>query len=211
MSLFAAAVVAVLAVGECGHEKPVESSCPNVTPASCPADAPTYVGDVAPILAERCGLCHTAGGMESVRAFDTYEQVYAQRTRILTRVHACLMPPPDQMQPTAEERRAILTWVVCGAQPNGCPDDTPTGCPAAPPHFAADVAPVISGHCVKCHAPGAKAARFPMQTYDQIFTLAGDIALQLATCAMPPPTETALTATERSNLLDWLACGALDN
>ena len=95
--------------------------------------------------------------------------------------------------------------------PPSCPDDAPAACPSPAPGFAADAAPIISGHCVKCHAPGGMAQARPFQTYDQIGPFAGDIALQLEICAMPPAPEPALTAVERQTLLGWIVCGALDD
>lgn len=92
-----------------------------------------------------------------------------------------------------------------------CPDDVPSGCPTPAPHFAADVAPIIAGHCQKCHAPGGMAETFPFQTYDQIAPLAGDINLQLQTCAMPPRPEPRLSAAERQLMFGWILCGALND
>jgi uncharacterized membrane protein len=79
------------------------------------------------------------------------------------------------------------------------------------PGFTADVAPIISGHCAKCHAPGGMAKMFPFQSYGQIGPFAGDIKLQLETCAMPLPPEPALTPAERQTLFGWILCGALNN
>lgn len=108
---------------------------------------------------------------------------------------------------------AVLGHGACSspAADPPCPDDVPAGCPAVAPGFAADVAPIIAGHCQKCHAPGGMAAAFPFQTYDQIAPLAGDINLQLQTCAMPPPPEPRLSAVERQAMFGWILCGALND
>jgi MYXO-CTERM domain-containing protein len=103
---------------------------------------------------------------------------------------------------------------ACGsspAPPPACPDDAPSGCPTPAAGFAADVAPIIVSHCQKCHTPGGMSQNFPFETYDQISPYAGDINLQLQTCAMPPAPEPRLSAPERQALFSWILCGALDN
>lgn len=111
-----AIAVTILASGGCGPAP--SKTCPNDVPAACPDGAPSYAAQVAPLLARRCGACHTAGGVSATHAFDSYEQVHAQRTGILVQLHACLMPPADQPQATADERQTIFAWLVCGAQNN---------------------------------------------------------------------------------------------
>jgi uncharacterized membrane protein len=121
------------------------------------------------------------------------------------------MPPANQPQLTADERLIILGWLVCGALPDFCPDDAPSSCPPVAPGFAADVAPIIGSRCAKCHSPGGKVSGLPFQTHAEIEPFAGDIKLQIETCAMPPPPEPALTAPERQSLFGWILCGALNN
>jgi hypothetical protein len=94
-------------------------ACPNDLPDECPAPAPSYDAAVAPILARRCAPCHFPGGVEvQAHDFSTYEQVHAQAGTILGQIHACLMPPADAGQPTAEERLTLEGWLVCGAPRN---------------------------------------------------------------------------------------------
>jgi mono/diheme cytochrome c family protein len=92
--------------------------CPNDTPATCPSPAPSYATDVAPMLQSRCGACHTPGGVEPGRLFQTWRQVSAQSTDILGQIHTCRMPPAGQPALTASERQAVLGWIVCGAVDN---------------------------------------------------------------------------------------------
>jgi len=47
--------------------------------------------------------------------FQTSAQVQAHKTDIVFVLNACIMPPADQPQPTSDERRAIMGWIVCGA------------------------------------------------------------------------------------------------
>jgi hypothetical protein len=118
----------VLAVGfgvglptGCGHDKeppPPVDTCPNDVPATCPSPVPSYAADVAPVIQLRCGGCHTAGGIEAFRPFDTYEQVLTYRLGMLYQLSQCLMPPFDQPQPTAAERQIIFGWIKCDSPNN---------------------------------------------------------------------------------------------
>jgi uncharacterized membrane protein len=74
--------------------------------------------DVAPIFAARCQICHHAGGLETKYAFDTYAQIHdttAIRTLILTQIYSCRMPPSCAPNLSADERKTMLKWFVCGA------------------------------------------------------------------------------------------------
>jgi hypothetical protein len=91
--------------------------CPNDLPGNgdCATAAPSYDVDVAPIIATRCTICHTPGGMETSRLFGSYDQAYALRREMLTQIYACLMPKPPALPLTPDERHIMLKWFVCGA------------------------------------------------------------------------------------------------
>lgn len=101
-----------------GGPPPFVDTCPNDVPDACPAVPPSYAADVAPLLHDRCGACHTVDGLATIYPYDTYMQVKSQRLGILSQLHSCLMPPADQPQPTAAERQTIFSWLVCGAKDN---------------------------------------------------------------------------------------------
>jgi hypothetical protein len=109
-------LAACVAHGPIGTPRP---GCPSDLPpdTDCATASPFYA-DVAPIIAARCSVCHHAGGLETKYTFDTYAEVHdntAIRTRILTQIYACRMPPPCAPDLSAEERRTMLKWLVCGA------------------------------------------------------------------------------------------------
>jgi hypothetical protein len=93
-------------------------SCPNGLP-TCPSTPPSYVNDVAPIIAKNCLACHGDGGSE-VTSHDlrTYESLYPQRSAILDQVYACTMPPADAGPLPDDERLTLLTWLECRAPEN---------------------------------------------------------------------------------------------
>ena len=101
----------------CGSGTGGAGSCPNDLPAAC-GTAPSYQATVAPIINARCLTCHSPGGQQSSLPFQTYSQVYTQRSAILNQVYSCNMPPVPNPRPTEQERQELLMWLVCGAPQN---------------------------------------------------------------------------------------------
>jgi hypothetical protein len=99
----------------CGDDK----TCPNDLPAACPDPAPSYAQTIAPLISNRCYPCHGPGGVEqAAHDFTSYQGVFDQRTMILDAVYACRMPPGDSPQLSADDRAALLGWLVCHAPNN---------------------------------------------------------------------------------------------
>jgi hypothetical protein len=99
---------------------PPPSDCPHDLPTDtdCAAATPSYQADVAPILRERCIVCHRTGGIEPVHLFDNYDLVYGQREHMLSFVLHCQMPPTCAVGLSPEERAKVLKWFVCKAPNN---------------------------------------------------------------------------------------------
>ena len=109
------AVVLGLVLAACGGDG---GACPKDTPSSCPQPAPSYATDVSSIIETYCNDCHSPTGQAPDRPFQTYSQVFARRTSILSFTASCQMPPSDFPQPTEAERVALLGWLACGAPDN---------------------------------------------------------------------------------------------
>jgi uncharacterized membrane protein len=115
-------LVASLAVmwGACSSPEP--RSCPNDLPASCPSPAPTFSADVAPLIQSHCAGCHSADGEEPNPLLITYDSITgpmdSTARMVETQLVSCAMPPADQPPLTAEQRRTILGWIICGAKNN---------------------------------------------------------------------------------------------
>lgn len=97
-----------------------ERRCPSDLPNrdACASAAPSYRGEVAAIIEQRCATCHYPNNLQSGDVFADYEDVYGARQTVLTRVYGCVMPPDGAAPLTPEERRALLQWLVCGAPDN---------------------------------------------------------------------------------------------
>src|SRR5262245_30934305 len=102
---------------------------------------------------------------------------------------------------------AALLLVACGGG-RPCPNDLPTSCPAPAPHYA-DVAPIFSGICQQCHAPGGQSSDKPLTSYDEVFSRRTTVLTAVFGCVMPPESANSqLTTAQRAQLLQWLVCGA---
>ncbi len=109
------AFVALASVG-CGNSA---AQCLNDLPASCPNPVPSYTGSVSAIINQSCVIaCHTATGTAPDRPLNTYQDVYAQRSAVLTQAYSCQMPPPSSPPLTPTQRTQLFGWLVCGAPDN---------------------------------------------------------------------------------------------
>ncbi len=118
---------------------------------------------------------------------------------------------------------AAAAWMALAALASGCashdesatascPRDLPSACPATPPSYARDVAPIIGSKCFPCHGPGGiEDTTHDLATYDHVFAQRTDALTQVYSCAMPTKDGTPLTAAERATLLAWLVCHAPNN
>jgi hypothetical protein len=90
-----------------------QAACNVTAPTACSTPAPRY-GDVMPIFAARCTICH--GQMEGGPwPLDNYEDIAHWADDVRATVVSCAMPPPDAGVPITDgERRLVLDWLRCG-------------------------------------------------------------------------------------------------
>jgi hypothetical protein len=94
----------------------------------------TYNEDVFPILRERCGRCHVAGGVAPMSLLS-YKDAFPWGESIRTELIAGHMPPgtvglgssavQHAQNLSAKELNVLLTWAT-GGNPIGSPDRTPS-------------------------------------------------------------------------------------
>ena len=84
-------------------------------------------------------------------------------------------------------------------------------CPASPPRYAADVAPILAKSCAPCHFPGGKEQNRLFSKYGDVFPQRGAMLSQLTLCKMPPSDGPAMTDADRATVVGWLLCGAHDD
>lgn len=102
----------------------------------------TYYQDAAPILANKCGACHTAGGIAPF-ALTSYDDAKAHALEIKDAVEAKVMPPlppeqenclplDDPRNMTDAERSTLVAWAGGGAAPGDAAHPAPIEKPADP-------------------------------------------------------------------------------
>lgn len=94
------------------------TTCPNDLPKACPSPPPSYAGAIAPLVELRCAPCHSGASPIGTYDFTTYDGLASRRSLVLNQVYGCRMPPADAAAPTADERAALLAWLVCRAPNN---------------------------------------------------------------------------------------------
>ncbi len=110
---------------------PAESAA---APPSTPIDI-TYHADIAPLVSDRCAVCHHAGGSAPF-SLETYAEVKRHATQIVQVTRRRIMPPwkadptdgpfVGQHPLSDEEIDRIAAWVAAGA-----PEGTAAGAPSA--------------------------------------------------------------------------------
>jgi len=117
---------------------------------------------------------------------------------------------------------AVTALTSCGgssSSTSGDPDSGTSGtscsgatatCPATPPSYSAQIAPIIQARCAGCHSPGGVGGR-DFTTWSGVDAWRSNIEEQVGGCVMPPSGSPQPTDSERTLLLEWLACGAPNN
>jgi hypothetical protein len=105
---------------------------------------------------------------------------------------------------------ALLAAACGGSSSVSCPNDA-VACPATAPSYASSVSAIIQNHCIVCHSPGGQQSSRPFTTYPEVFSYRSSILNMVYACRMPPAGQPQLAAAERTQLVDWLACGAPNN
>ena len=134
---------------------PVETS-PSPTASSGP---PTWHGDLRPLIQERCGACHVAGGVGPF-SVATYEDVLPWSAAIDAAVQSGSMPPffaatetpacdmevgfQGDIRLSDEEKALVAAWVAAGS-----PEGDPSGAPPAEMPLPRELADVDAEYSIQ--------------------------------------------------------------
>lgn len=125
---------------------------------------------------------------------------------------ACADPPGND--PNVPDDEVVDASVEADAGSACLPGPPPSFCTDAAPSYATDIGPLVKRTCVTCHAPGGVASDRDLSTYKKLSLLAQTSYGQVARCLMPPADagpDASLTLSERTELLQWIACGSPGN
>ena len=103
--------------------------------------------------------------------------------------------------------------VGCGGASHSAPSTdrcgpTPTACTQPAPAYAADIAPLLDRACNTPSCHGGGGAAWPLTPYVDVAAWSDPILVDVEGCTMPPADAGALSAEERAEIIDWIACGA---
>ena len=131
-----------------GKPAPVTEAAVKGTPVAFPDRAKaadfkkiSYATEVAPVLAEKCVVCHTQGGMGPF-AMNNYEVVKGFSPMIREALRTKRMPPyhsdnhgstwTDDMRPTDAQVKTIINWIEAGSPRGEGVDPLPEAAKPAP-------------------------------------------------------------------------------
>jgi uncharacterized membrane protein len=128
---FNAKTTGLIAAGFCSLTLMAAISRADETPAPTdPSTPPTYQ-DVASIIANNCGYCHT-GGVDALAgiSFDTEEEVVANAAKAYAAVDAGLMPYGDSEWRTTPDGIQLLAYLKSQIPAEPQMPETPAPSPA---------------------------------------------------------------------------------
>jgi uncharacterized membrane protein len=85
--------------------------------AASPEQLLQFVEQIKPVLADHCFGCHADGANEGGLAFDAAPSDGALLNdhqlwfRVFKQLRAGLMPPPEELQPSSEQRQQLQIWI----------------------------------------------------------------------------------------------------
>lgn len=199
------------------------------TSASCSPDTAYFVNEVLPIFASSCALsgCHDAITAEDGVILTDYFHIlstgdieaadpnHSEVYEVLLETGEDMMPPTSSgITLTADQKNAIYTWILQGAQNNACVESS---CDSTNVSYAADVRPIFELHCLGCHTGSALAGGgIPFDTHTQVSAyvnngrLVGAINHQPGFSAMPQG-QAKLDDCKIAIITNWISEGTQDN
>jgi hypothetical protein len=83
-----------------------------VPPTVCLSPAPSFAGEVRPVLEKRCFGCHAGDGVAAdEHDFSKMDRLRVDRSAILDEVATCSMPPRSVLADADAD--TLLRWAVC--------------------------------------------------------------------------------------------------
>jgi hypothetical protein len=117
---------------------------------------------------------------------------------------------------------SLLSYLAMGCSPGSpaggdqsCPLIA-ADCPATPPSWKTDVAPLITQYCGACHGDGGvEQPTIDLSNYAGVFKNRFEVQFQVYHCEMPQadasPPVPQLSNAQRETIVAWAACSAPNN
>jgi hypothetical protein len=186
---------------------------PSVAPTGnvCSADSVYFSNDILPLITSNCSMTTCHGGTRGP-TLTNYSQIRSSRSDILEQITRGQMPIAPVGLLTTAQITMFNKWVGQGAKNNSCV----AACDTTKFTYTAVIDPMMKRYCVGCHTgatttnknvdlstyAGVRTAALSGQLYKSVAHLAGAIAM--------PPSGTALSSCEVTQIKKWIAAGALN-
>ena len=85
---------------------------------ACSATPLSYAADVAPIIVQRCSLCHNADAPGAPWDVTSYVGLSSNAAQVALQLRGCTMPPSEAPAITSAEQLKVLTWIACSTPDN---------------------------------------------------------------------------------------------
>ncbi len=234
--LFLVAIPVLMAlVPSCKHSPyiPEEILVIDSTQLTQPCDPFTvyFANQVQPILVSNCAKpgCHDSNTREEGYDFSSYAGFIStdavrpgnlNNSEIWEVINETdpdkIMPPPGNTPLTPDQKNVISTWILDGAQNNGC---TQTTCDTTNQTLSGNVKPLLQTYCYGCHsntAANASGAGINLEVYANLQTYVANGKLicavnQGAGCSAMPKNGAKLPKCEIDKIQSWVNAGALNN
>jgi cytochrome c553 len=214
-------VCVVLAMGACTHEMPVaptDPSNPSGTPGPpsapatgkpCSSDSVYFSNDILPLITSNCSMKTCHGGSVGP-TLTNYSQIKGNQGDILEKITRGEMPIAPVGLLTSAQIALFNKWIHQGSKNNSCT----AACDTTKFTYTAVIDPMMKRNCVGCHT-GATASNknVDLSTYSGVKTSALSGQLYKSVAHLPgatamPPSGTALSTCEITQIKKWIAAGA---
>ncbi len=210
-----------LLICSCTHEIPVDPAEPSGSPSTpappsvpaagktCSADTVYFSNDVLPLITSNCSMPACHGGSRSPR-LSNYTQIKNNQGDILEQITRGEMPIAPVGLLTTAQIKLFNKWISQGSKNNSCT----AACDTTKFTYTYVIDPMMKKYCVGCHTGATSANKnTDLSTYVGVKTSALSGQLYKSAAHMPgavamPPSGTALSSCELTQLKKWIAAGA---
>jgi hypothetical protein len=186
-------------------------STPPAAGQTCSPDSVYFSNDILPMITSNCSMSTCHGGRQSP-TLTTYTQISKNQGDIREQISRGQMPIPPVGLLTSAQISMFNKWVSQGSKNNSCS----AACDTTKYAYTTVIDPMMKRYCVGCHT-GATAANknVDLSTYTGVraSALSGQLyksAAHLPGAVAMPPSGTALSTCEVTQIKKWIAAGALN-
>jgi len=186
----------------------------------CSVDSVYFFNDILPIIISRCAMagCHnTPTESNQEIALTDYAEIMTQVEggdlnnsklweAIIEDEPEEVMPRPNYVPLSAEEKTLIETWITQGALKNVCKECNETTT------FSGDVQPIIQANCYGCHNDNNPLGNLSLSSYNQISNAASRIVSRIEGYGgIMPPQSNGIPTCEKEQIKNWIEAGKPNN